>query len=297
LREALRRLRERAIAGQDCAALAREIRDALLPAPLRAHIDRPRSANDRLLVLLHGPLEAAPMELLGIGEGLFDDELCLVALPGLPALEPGLAPSPEQLSIWRLLGSPLDGAQGEGPPQWLLPGAREELESLARLHPAATIALGSNFDRPALERALRSDACLHVATHLEVKPGAARSRFPAAGLRLCDGDVVSANEIADMGPRLPLVVLSACETGGGRYSDGEGLFGVARAFLEGGTRNLVVTLWPVEDGAARDFSLAFHHALDAGMRPSQAASAARSALRAKGRSSADWAAFRFLGRD
>ena len=297
LREALRRLRERAIAGGDCSALAREIRDVLLPPEVLAHVDKPRSRGDRLLFLLHGPLESAPVELLGLEQGPFDDEICLVALPGLPAADPGLAATAAQLADWRLLGAPLDGAQGEGPPVWLLSGAREELESLGRMRPKAEIALGGKFDRSSLERALLSNDCLHVATHLEVKPGAARSRFPAAGLRLCDGDVISANEIADMGPRLPLVVLSACETGGGRYADGEGLFGVARAFLEGGTRNLVVTLWPVEDGAARDFSLAFHRGLDAGMRPSQAASAARTALRSGGRSSADWAAFRFLGRD
>lgn len=297
LRDALRRLRERAIAGRECGKLAREIRDVLLPESLRAHIGAARSRGDRLLALLHGPLEAAPIEMLGLGSGTFDDELCLVALPGLPSTDPGLPATPAQLAGWQLLGSPLDGAQGEGPPRWLLQGAREELLDLGRLRPKATIALGGKFDRPAFERALRSGDCLHVATHLQVKPDAARSRFPAAGLRLSEGEVVSASEIADLGPRLPLVVLSACETGGGRYADGEGLFGVARAFLEGGTRNLVVTLWPVEDRAARDFSLAFHRALDEGQHPSQAASSARRALRAAGRSSADWAAFRFLGRD
>ena len=47
-----------------------------------------------------------------------------------------------------------------------------------------------------------------------------------------------------------LAVLSACSTASGDNWDGQGLQGLARAFLESGTRNLLVTRWPVEDGAA-----------------------------------------------
>jgi CHAT domain-containing protein len=196
------------------------------------------------------------------------------------------------------LGSPVDGAESDARAVVLLTGARDELAELTKLRPDAIVAQGSLFRRPALERALRSKKdCLHIATHLVVKAGEPRSRFPAAGLRLDDGDVMSAREIADLTPSMPLVVLSACETGSGRYADGEGLFGVARAFLEGGTRNLVVTLWPVEDGAAREFAIAFHRALASGAAPSQAARMARSILVAQERPTADWAAFRFLGRD
>ena len=145
--------------------------------------------------------------------------------------------------------------------------------------------------------ALRSQDCVHLATHIEKKQQEPRSRFPALGLRLDDGDVMSAREIGLLTPRLPLVVLSACESGGGRYADGEGLFGVARAFLENGTRNLVVTLWPVEDKIAKEFALAFHLALADGMAPSQATRMAREHLISQERKAADWAAFRFLGRD
>ena len=62
--------------------------------------------------------------------------------------------------------------------------------------------------------------------------------------------------------------------------DALGLQGVARAFLEGGTRNLLVTSWPIADDAARTFALAYHRALLAGRRPSEAASDARAELRA-----------------
>jgi CHAT domain-containing protein len=92
-------------------------------------------------------------------------------------------------------------------------------------------------------------------------------------------------------------VIDACETAEGRFVDAEGLQGVARAFLESGTRNLLVTLWPVEDQAARAFAEKFHQELIAGRRPSEAAAAARIHLRSRGFPAADWAAFRFVGRD
>ena len=296
LREGVRKLRQRVISGQNTDKLALEIRDVLLPESIRAHIGKPRASTDRLLLLLHGPLEAMPIELLGLGEKTFDDELCLLALPGLPSLEPGVVLK-SGFDRWQLLGSPVDGADLEGPARAILPGAEDELRDLIAMWPKALLAKGTQFQRPALEHALLSSDCVHVATHLELKPDEARSRFPAAGLRLNDGDVASAREIARLTPHLPLVVLSACETGGGRYSDGEGLFGVARAFLEGGTRNLVVTLWPVEDQAAHDFAVNFHRALKSGAPPSQATRLARTQLRAAKRSDRDWAAFRFIGRD
>ena len=93
------------------------------------------------------------------------------------------------------------------------------------------------------------------------------------------------------------MVLTACETAGGRAIDAEGLHGVSRAFLEGGTRNVLVTLWPVEDAAAKDFALAFHERLRRGEAPSSAARGARLELRDAGRAPVDWAAFRLSGRD
>ena len=92
-------------------------------------------------------------------------------------------------------------------------------------------------------------------------------------------------------------MLAACETAGGRLVDAHALQSLANAFVASGTRNLVVTLWPVADEAARAWSEAFHRALTAGGTPSAAAAKAREALRRSGTSVAEWAAFRFVGRD
>jgi CHAT domain-containing protein len=55
-----------------------------------------------------------------------------------------------------------------------------------------------------------------------------------------------------------LVVLSACQTGKGKLLRGEGVIGMARAFMYAGARSLVVSLWPVNDRSTADFMASFY---------------------------------------
>ena len=273
------------------ARLSEELVRTLLPedwiAELRA---ADASADERALLLVHGPLEGLPFEALQLDDRPLDERLALVALPHLPEQRPGTA-APE-VAAWSLLGSPVD-ADG----QWRLPGAHAELTELGLLVPGARVALGPEFDRDALLEALRSGHGLHLATHLTDGTGCADARFADVGLELSGGAALCASEIADLGTAAPLVVLVACSTAGGRAVDGRGLQGVARACLEGGARNLLVTLWPIRDELGREFSLAFHAALAEGQSPSRAARSARRHLAESGVAAADWAPFRILGRD
>jgi len=66
-------------------------------------------------------------------------------------------------------------------------------------------------------------------------------------------------ELVDMKlPRTKLVVLSACETSGQDYYNGEGLIGIARTFLRTGIPLVVASQWSVESESTAQLMLKFH---------------------------------------
>lgn len=90
-----------------------------------------------------------------------------------------------------------------------------------------------------------------------------RSKFllanPSRNQKSSSESVLFAHDIYELKlPRVKLAVLSACETGGGRYVGGEGVMNMARPFLSAGVPLVVATLWPVESNATTKFMINFH---------------------------------------
>lgn len=62
-----------------------------------------------------------------------------------------------------------------------------------------------------------------------------------------------------------LVVLSACDTALGDYVDGEGVFGLRRAFVMAGAHTLVMSMWKVPDAQTQELMVEFYNELLAGV--------------------------------
>lgn len=70
--------------------------------------------------------------------------------------------------------------------------------------------------------------------------------------------VLFLGEIYNLRLNADLLVLSACETGLGKYYKGEGLIGLTRGFIYAGARNLVVSLWQVRDHSTAQLMVDFY---------------------------------------
>jgi len=81
--------------------------------------------------------------------------------------------------------------------------------------------------------------------------GANRRAAGPSGSMSEDG-ILTAEEIAALDlTGVEWAVLSGCDTGVGSVVAGEGIVGLRRAFEVAGARTLIMSLWPVDDGAAR----------------------------------------------
>jgi CHAT domain-containing protein len=182
-----------------------------------------------------------------------------------------------------------------------LAGARAEATELRAIYPAATILEGGAATRSAVESDMPHATIVHFAGHAVVdndEPD--RSYLLLGGAANGSNGGLEAGTIARMNLRdARLVVLSSCETATTHTGRSGGFAGLTGAFLRGGARGVIGSLWRVDDQFTRPLMVALHRAYAAS---ADGASALRSAqlelLRGTDvslRSPAAWAAFRYTG--
>ncbi|XP_044168970.1 tetratricopeptide repeat protein 28-like [Acropora millepora] len=182
-----------------------------------------------------------------------------------------------------------------------LPCAQEEVEMIASI--LYTIPLtGREATKAEVIKRMSSVGLIHIAAHgnertgeiaLSPNPGWT-SKFPQKTdyiLKMCD--VQAANLQAS------LVVLSCCHSGRGRILKGEGVVGIARAFLAAGARSVLVALWAIDDEATMVFMKNFYQHLKKGKTASAAVHQTMKSLRESERFSEMryWAPFQLIGDD
>ena len=173
-----------------------------------------------------------------------------------------------------------------------LPGAEEEVKAVGELLKNKGFEVKTYLNKMALEeeiQALKSPTIVLFATHGSFQAGSSMPKstgyniandpmyqsvlfFAGAKNTLSDSlslekilaapehedGILHAAEAANL--RLEgteLVVLSACETGLGQIQNGEGVYGLQRAFRIAGAKDLLMSLWKVDDQASKEFTTLF----------------------------------------
>lgn len=127
------------------------------------------------------------------------------------------------------------------------PGGEAELAGLREVWPRdrMTVTEGSAATEHPVKPAMAHFGIVHFAVHARADARDALASHLRLVADLSDDGFLHVNEIAShrLGPAL--VVLSACETDAGSIYKGEGVMGLALAFLASGAGSVVATQWPV----------------------------------------------------
>jgi CHAT domain-containing protein/Flp pilus assembly protein TadD len=173
-----------------------------------------------------------------------------------------------------------------------LVGTKIEVENLQNILQKNNIKIQSYTEEKASEsliKQLDSPSILHIATHgffmKDVEKEQKDERgfmgmeskkifenpllrsgllFANAKNALQDGSdgVLTAYEAMNLNlDNTDLVVLSACETGLGEVRNGEGVYGLQRAFQQAGAKTVLMSLWTVSDNATQELMTLFYENL------------------------------------
>ena len=107
---------------------------------------------------------------------------------------------------------------------------------------------------------IRDVSLIHIAAHGDPERGeiALASSFPSRRSPRKDDFMLTMEDVAKVGTRAKLVVLSCCHSGKGQIMKSEGVVGISRAFLAAGARSVLATLWAVDDRATKEFMIRFY---------------------------------------
>jgi LPXTG-motif cell wall-anchored protein len=181
-----------------------------------------------------------------------------------------------------------------------IPGTVEEVNLLQEYFGGAFYN-GNEANEHRFKKEAPKYGILHLAMHGIVddeNPEFSSMAFTEDGRGLED-NFLHSNEIKQLDLQANLVVLSACETGFGKYEHGEGVVSLGRSFMYAGAPSVVMTLWNINDYSSIFITKSFYENLQKGLPKDKALQKAKQAYlkSVSGELShpAFWAAFVQLG--
>jgi CHAT domain-containing protein len=262
----------------------------------------------QLLVSPDGELNKVPFAALRASDGryLVENHMVSYVASGRDLLR-GDSAAPSGVDLLLLAnpayGDPPPEQEGSFDP---LPGTAEEAKAIRPLVRGKQLVLEGQAATESAVRAIKSPKVLHLATHgffLEDQelpvpaplsdftgitgagaggPGGVIISIVRSGLALAganqagavsqrDDRVLTALEVTGLNLYgTDLVVLSACDTGMGEVRTGEGVFGLRRAFVLAGAKNLVMSQWLANDYYTALQMERFYQAVGRGVSPAEA---------------------------
>lgn len=247
---------------------------------------------ERLVIVPTGPLAYVPFQVLTTRAGVpLIERLEISYLPNAGSLEllgRRGRERPGTLFVGALGGLSVEGLDP-------LPGTLAEARAIGEIQPGARLATEQAFTKSVVLEAFQRDTIVHLATHSVLHADAPMFSAILTAPEQSHGSRISLYEIMDLDLAARLVVLSACETGLGRFGRGDEITGLTRTFLIAGAETVVSSLWEVSDEATILLMRIFYEELDKARSPSQALRRAALAVRERHPHPMHWAPFIVTG--
>ena len=242
-------------------SMSRILGDMLLPA---ASFDP--TLYDHVIISADGVLTVLPFESLRLRGKYLVEYASVAGLPSLFLISPDRPRTTSRMS-GRLLA--ISDPRNETS-QRQLPYSARETDWISEVFGKAncTVLTADRATKASLLKLnLRDYQIIHAATHSTINyedPLRSRIWLSADTTVNSVDSYLTLGEVDDMRLAADLVVLSSCESGGGKLDIGEGMDGFVKAFLQAGASNVIVSLWEVEDFTTATFMKSFYENLSSG---------------------------------
>lgn len=256
----------------------------------------PRLRSTRVIIIPDGRLSSMNLE-AAIAPSpkphYWLEDVTLTYAPALQFLQPGRTPrsaAPQQLLL-------VGDIPAEGSNFPALQRARKEIDIIAsHFSPSQRVILAGMAATPRayLGTVPKRFDLIHFAAH-----GTANERVPLESSVILATGRLSGEEIKNAQLRAELVTVSSCNSAGKRSYAGEGLVGLAWAFLRAGAERVIAAQWDVSDAASPTLMDTMYAEVAAGRDPATALRDAKLKMLRSGNKDArpfNWAPFILYGK-